>query len=134
MSGKGNNPREAADGATVPPKETAEIAVAGSAASTSPPPVAGSKPSTPVGQTPSKKTKRKKNRKTPSTPAFQSKRRNAKTHQRAKKDAPKEDLDTAKVEHALMLFKRTTKSTSVTVNNTMWLFLSECERVEGSRT
>ena len=132
MSGKGNSPRKAADGATVAPNETAEIAVAGSAASTSPPPVAGSKLSTPDRQTPTKKTKRKKNRRTPPTPAFQSKRKNAKTHQRAKKDAPKEDLDTAKVERALMLFKKKTKSTTVTVNNTMWLFLSECERVEGS--
>jgi len=132
MSGKGNNPREAAGGATVPPKETAEIDVAGSAASRSPPPVAVSKLSTPVGQTPTTRTKRKKIKGTPSTPAFQSKKKNAKTHRRVKKDAPKEDLETAKVERALKLFKRTTKSTSVTVNNTMWLFLSECERVEGS--
>ena len=60
MSGKGNNPREAAGGATVPPKETAEIDVAGSAALRSPPPVAVSKLSTAVGQTPTTRTKRKK--------------------------------------------------------------------------
>ena len=99
---------------------------------TSPPTDAASKPSTPVRQTPKKRTKRNNSKKTPPTPAFQSKRKNAKTLQRAQKDAPKEDLDTAKVERALNLFKRTTKSTTVTVNNTMWLFLSECERVEGS--
>ena len=114
MSGKGNNPREATDGATVPPKETAEIAVAGSAESRSPPPVAVSKLLTPVGKTPTRRIKRKKNRGTPSMPDFQSKKKNDKTHRRVKEDAPKEDLETAKVEHALKLFKRTTKSTSVT--------------------
>ena len=132
MSGKGNSPRKAADGATVDPKETAKIAVAASAASTSPPTDARSKPSTTVGQTPKKRTKRKNNRRTPPTPGFESKAKNANSLQRAQKDAPKEDLDTAKVERALILFKKTTKSTTVTVNNTMWLFLSECERVLGS--
>ena len=43
-----------------------------------------------------------------------------------------EDLDVAKVAAAAALFKKTTKSTTVTVNNTMWLFLCECERAEGS--
>ena len=80
----------------MPPKKTTKIDVTGRAASRSPPPVAVSKISTPVGQTPTTRTKRKKIKGTPSTPAFESKRRNAKTHQRVKKDAPKEDLETAK--------------------------------------
>jgi len=132
MSGKGNNSKKAADVTTVDPKETAKIVVAASAASTSPPPDAGSKPSTTVDSTPTKRTERKKKTRTPPTPAFASKARNAKSLQKVQKDAPKEDLDTAKVERAAILFKKTTKSTTVTVNNMMWLFLSECERVEGS--
>ena len=59
MSGNRKSPRKAADGATVAPNETADIAVAASAASTSPPPDAGSKPSTPVDQTHKKRTKGK---------------------------------------------------------------------------
>jgi hypothetical protein len=62
MSGKGNSPRKAADGATVDPKETAKIAVVASAASTSPPSEAGSKPSTTVDQTHKKRTKGKNSR------------------------------------------------------------------------
>ena len=106
MSGKGNISKKAADVATVGPKETAKIVVAAGAASTSPPPDAGSKPSTTVDQTPAKRTKCKKETRTPPTPAFASKAKNAKSLQRAQKDAPKEDLDTAKVEGALILFKK----------------------------
>ena len=62
MSGNRKSPRKAAARATVAPNETAEIAVAASAASTSPPPDAGSKPSTPVDQTHKKRTKGKNSR------------------------------------------------------------------------
>ena len=62
MSGKGNILRKAKDVTTVDPKETAKIAVAASAASTSPPTDVRSKPSTTVGQTPKKRTKGKNSR------------------------------------------------------------------------
>ena len=51
MSGKGHSPGKAADGATVDPNETAEIAGAPSDTSTSPPTDARSKTSTAVDQT-----------------------------------------------------------------------------------
>jgi len=103
MSGKGNNRKEAADGATEDPKETAKLVVAASAASTSPPTDAGSKQST---ITPTKRTKRKNKGRTPPMPGFASKAKNAKSLQKAQKDAPKEDLDTAKVACAATLFKK----------------------------
>ena len=62
MSGTGKTPKKAMDRATVDPKETAKIVVAASVASTSPPTDAGSKTSTPVRQTPNKRTKRKNSR------------------------------------------------------------------------
>ena len=108
MSGKGNNRKKATDMATVDSKETAKIVVAASTASTSPTTDMGCKPSTIVDRTPTMRTKSKKKSRTPptpGTPAFESKKMNAKRLQRAQQDAPKEDLDTAKVEHAATLFK-----------------------------
>ena len=61
------------------------------------------------------------------TPAFKSKTQNANNLKRVKKLTPKV-LDNVMVALAASLFNRTTKLKTVTVNNTMWLFLSECER------
>ena len=63
----------------------------------------------------------------PSTPTCRSKKQNATNLKKAKKAVPKA-LDTATVACAASLFNHTTKSTTGTVNNTMWLFLSEFER------
>ena len=106
MSGKGNNRKKAVDGATVNSKKTAKIVVAASAASTSPPTDAGSKPSTIVDRTPTKRTKRKQKTRIPPTPGFTSKAKNAKSLQKVQRAAPKEDLDTTKVERAATLFKK----------------------------
>ena len=148
MSGKSINRKKAAGATTMEPKETAKIGVEANAASTSPPPGTGIKPTTGVDATPTQRSKRRnKNRtpptpgvgskrknaqRTPPTPGFSSKKKNAQRLQRVQKNAPMEDLDVAKVAGAAALFKKTTKSTTVTVNNTMWLFLCECERAVGS--
>ena len=132
MSGKSINRKKAAGATTMEPKETAKIGVEANAASTSPPADTGIKPSTGVDATPTQRSKRRNKNRTPPTPGFDSKRKNQKRLQRVQKNAPMEDLDVAKVAAAAALFKKTTKSTTVTVNNTMWLFLCECERAEGS--
>ena len=62
MNGLRKSPRKTAGGAAVAPNKTDEIAGAASAASTSPPPDAGSEPSTPVDQTDMKITKGKNSR------------------------------------------------------------------------
>ena len=131
MSGKSITQKEAAGATTMNANETAKVGVVANAASTSPQANTGIKPSTDVNATPTQRTKRRRNR-TPTTPGFGSKKMNARRLQRVQRNAPMEDLDVAKVAAAAALFKKTTKSTTVTVNNTMWLFLCECERAEGS--
>ena len=132
MSGKSITQKEAAGATTMDPNETAKIGVVANAASTSPPADTGIKPSTDVNATPTQRPKRRNKNRMPPTPGFGSKKKNQKRLQRVQKNAPMEDLDVAKVAAAAALFKKTTKSTTVTVNNTMWLFLCECERAVGS--
>jgi len=131
MSGKSITQKEAAGATTMNANETAKVGVVANAASTSPQANTGIKPSSDVNATPTQRTKRRRNR-TPTTPGFGSKKMNARRLQRVQRIAPMENLDVAKVAAAAALFNKTTKSTTITVNNTMWLFLCECERAEGS--
>ena len=100
------------EGATGETKALAKIAVAASTDTTTLPNAAGSKPSTSVDQTPTQRTKRKKRTppaskgpRTPTTPAFTSKKQNAKSLRKVQKTAPKEDLDTTTIARAANLFK-----------------------------
>ena len=68
----------------------------------------------------------------PKTPTFKSKKQNTTNLKKVKKLAPKASYN-ATVARAASLFNRTTKSTTVTINNMIWLFLSECERNVVSR-
>ena len=131
MSGKSITQKKAAGATTMDANETAKMVVVANAASASPRANTGMKPSTDVNATPTQRTKRRKSR-TPTTPGFGSKRTNARRLQKVQRNAPMGDLDVAKVAAAAALFNKTTKSTTITVNNTMWLFLCECERAEGS--
>ena len=106
MSGEGNDGQESVERVTGETIETPKIVDAASAASTPPPTDAGSKPSTTSNCTPTQQTNRKKKTRTPPTPSFRSKKRNAKSLQKVQRAAPKEDLDTAKVARAATLFKK----------------------------
>ena len=106
MSRKGNDGKEAMEQVTGETIESPKIVDAASAASTPPLTDAGSKPSTSGDRTPTQQTNRKKKTRTPPTPGFRSKKRNAKSLQKVQRDAPKEDLDTAKVARAATLFKK----------------------------
>ena len=106
MSGEGNNGKESMERATRETIETSKIVDAASAASTPPPPYAGTKPSTSRNRTPTQQSSRNKKPTTPTTPGFKSRKRNTINLKKVQRDAPKEDLDTAKVARAATLFKK----------------------------
>ena len=106
------------------------IAVAASTTITPPPKAAGGKSSTRAIATPARRSGHNKRSpptsewsRKPKTSTFKSKRQNANNLKKVKKLTPKA-LDNARVVSVTSLFNRTTKLTTVTVKNTMWLFLS----------
>lgn len=72
--------------------------------------------------TPNKKPKTKN-----LTPSFKSKKENAKKLKRVEKNQARANEE-AKVAKAASLINSTMVSTSLTIDNSMWMFVSECER------
>ena len=139
MRGNGDDVEGGTEEAIEEATATDNIAVAESTTTTPPSKAAGSKPSTSAIATPARQSVRNKHSpptskgsRNPRTPTCKSKKQNANNLKKVKKLAPKAS-DNATVARAASLFNRTTKSTTITINNTMWLFLSECERYVLSR-